>query len=238
MLNFSISDSAERELSALHDALGRYHLVSGRDVAATIAKKTDDIRIELLRGYWGHRMKGSRKGAKDFQGVAFREMRQRGRAGDGITLRPGLSVSGSAPTEYYQRRTLRGAHGSRRRLMVPIRMGTYQRRVWTELAKRQAGVGVLGVAFLMPRRRANAVPSAPEVQTRQSHSRETIGRMTVAPMLGQLEGFVPGQAKVGARHSILSIALRNVRTDTEFYLARKAAASVAAELKAAGVRTR
>jgi hypothetical protein len=238
MLNFSISDSATRELGALHDALSRYHEVSGRDVTATVAKKTDDIRIELLRGYWERRMKGSRKGAKNFQGVAFREMRQRGKAGEGITLRPGLTASSSAPMEYFQRRTLRGAHGTRRRLMVPVRMSGYQRAVWTELARRQAGVGVLGVAFLMPRRRANAVPSAPEVQTRQSHSRETIGRMTVAPMLGRLEGFVPGQAKVGARHSILSIALRNVRADTEVYLARKTAATAAAEFKAAGVRLR
>jgi hypothetical protein len=241
MLSVGLNASAGKELAALQGVLERYHAVSKRDVADTLAHKANDIRIKLFQGYWEQRWKGSRKGS---EGVAFRQMRARAKAGLGIHLRV-LGPSPSAPTMYYQRRTLRGAHGSARRLRVPVRMSDYQRRVWTELARRQAGIGVLGVAFLLQRWRYNSqgrrlavnrtTLAALEVQTQVSKfSKETLGILTLAPTFARIEGFVPGQAEVGDRHSILEIALRDVREDTEHYLAMKTAESIFAELEAAG----
>lgn len=257
MLATSLNPSAERELAALHDTLQRYHTVSRRDIGETLARKAEDLRIQLYRGYWDQRYKGPRKGARQSEGVAFRHMRQRARAGDGIRLRHALqsgAPSPQAPVEYFQRRKLRGAHGTTRRLRVPITMSTYQRRVWTELARRQTGIGVLGVAFLMQRYRKRfsvssgsyvatgatrlrdnkTAPSALQVQTQLGFGKNLLGRLILAPTFARLEGFVPGHAEVGARHSILEIALRDVRQDTELYLARKTVDSITAELEAAG----
>ncbi len=258
MTESAASPAVQRELEALSRALSLYNAGSKRDLTTTVHRKANDVRIELYRGYWDQRYRGSRKGAANFEGVAFRDLRRRARAGEGVALRPSLQVgppSPNAPVEYYQRRTLRGASGTTRRLRVPVTLGTYGRRVWTELARRQAGIGVLGVAFLMQRYRKRFSASrnayvatgnarlrdnrtkAPqlEVQVQHGFRNNPIGRLELGRDFARLEGFVPGQAAVGARHSILAMALRNVRQDTERYLFRDTIDRITAELEAAGL---
>lgn len=246
MIEVKLDISAEQELEALHQALQRYGEVSKRDLTDTLHKKANDIRIELFRGYYAQRFRGTRKGSLASKGVAFAQMRRRAKSGQGVALRQSLQsgpASPKAPLEYFQRRKLRGANGTNRKLRVPVAMSNYQRRVWTELARRQAGIGVLGASFLMQRwnkkrtrLRSNRGGVAPlEVHTQQGYRNNELGRITLSHDFARIEGFVPGQAKIGARSSILAIALRNVRQDTEVYLKRKAEESIAAELKDAGI---
>lgn len=258
MADSTPSSAVQRELEALGRALSLYNTSSKRGLTETVHRKAIDLRIQLYRGYWEQRYRGSRKGAAQSEGIAFREMRQRARAGQGVALRPSLRMgppSPNAPVEYYQRRRLRGQAGTVRRLRVPVTLGTYGRRVWTELARRQAGAGVLGVAFLMQRYRKRFSSSrnayvatgsarlrenrtkAPqlEVQVQHGYRNNPIGRLELGRDFARLEGFVPGQALVGARHSILAIALRDVRRDTEKYLYRDVIDRITAELEAAGL---
>ncbi len=89
-----------------------------------------------------------------------------------------------------------------------------------------------GVRWLGPSAR---VVSFSSEKTQHGYRNNPIGRLELGRDFARLEGFVPGQAAVGARHSILAIALRDVRRDTEKYLARDTIDRLAAELEAAGI---
>ena len=220
-IEVTLSPEAQNELGALHDTLLAYEVASKKSLADILHSKAYDVRVQLFRGYWAQRYRGTRKGSAESKGVAFSQMRQRARQGSGISLRGAIVPGAKAPIEYYQRRKLRGAHGTTRRLRVPISMSTYQRNVWTELARRQQGVGVLGVAFLMQRWKKNVAPTSPrQVFEQTDYHRKVLGRATLSPSAASIEGLVPGQTEISSRYGILAAALKNVRQDTEVYLSK------------------
>lgn len=217
------------ELERLNRALGLYIVASRLSIREALEKKANDLRIQLFRGYWQQRWRGSRRGAVESRGIAFAQMRARARQGQGVRIRPGTEISADAPT-IGLRRQRQGARAT-------FRLSPYQRLVWTELARRQAGVGVLGVAFLLRRwhyrqggRRLGANVTrgvAVDVQGVTRHQQESfnrrrvIGEVVLGPNFAELSGFVEGQSAVASRHSILISAMRAVTTDMEPYLARK-----------------
>jgi len=235
MISATVDPATLQELAALQRTLALYGTVSKRSAIETAHKKADDLRIQLFRGYYGRRMKGSRKGAKTSRGVAFIEMRARARAGKGTKLREGRTLSPSAPLTDKKGRTL----------------STHQRLLWSELAARQAGQGVLGVAFLLRRWRSNSqgrtlrrnytarMDTTLLAAVYQQHDRQhkkVLGEVRLTTTGAELSGFIEGHQQLTQRYGILPAALRSVRTDTETYLRRKLSADLTGATRASGLR--
>lgn len=236
----------EAELDALSATLRDYIDVSRKNPTEVIHKKAYDLNIKLHQGYWAERWKGSKKGAMESKGIAFTQMRHRAKQGWGTMLRPNLHVSGDAPMSYYQRR---GKGRNKKRHQVA--MSQHHRATWTELSLRQQGIGVLGVAFLQKRwrnsstgrqlvenktRAARDLFAGARVWEQGGETGKLLGRATLAANSATIEGFVPGHSKIGGSRSILQIALRNVRQDTETYLVRKQRESFERLAAARGLR--
>ena len=226
------------ELERLQTTLATYAGVTSRVGPELIARKAQDLRIQLYKGFSEHRWMGSGRGAQNNRGIAFIEMRARAKEGKGTVIRPGLvAVSPNAPTVAY--RTVTGAGGTRRKLLVPTTWR--QRQVWTELARRQSGRRVLGVSFLMKRWRNSRDEQGNRIQVlkknvtarneldmgevvheqRDFGNRRVLGRITLRSNSATIEGFLGAHSTISNRYAILAGAMRAVREDTEVYLNRK-----------------
>jgi hypothetical protein len=225
------------ELERLQTTLATYAGVTSRVGPELIARKAQDLRIQLYKGFAEHRWQGSGRGAKNNRGVAFVEMRARSKQGDGTVLRKNLVAASNAPTMAY--RTVIGKAGIRRKLLVPTT--ERQRLVWTELARRQAGRRVLGVSFLMKRWRNTRDDQGNRIKVLKANvtarneldmgevvheqrdfgNRRVLGRITLRSNSATIEGFLGAHSTISNRYAILSTAMRAVREDTEVYLNRK-----------------
>jgi hypothetical protein len=230
------------ELERLQTTITTYAGVVSRVGPEMIAKKAQDLRIQLYKGFADHRWQGSGKDPRNNKGIAFIEMRARaklGRAiGNGVKIRTGLTTpAANAPTMAY--RTVQGKAGSRRKLLVPTT--ERQRLVWTELARRQSGRRVLGVSFLMKRWRnvrddqgnrikvlkANVTARNELVMGEQIYeqrdfaNKRVLGRITLRSNSATIEGFLGAHSTISNRYAILAGAMRAVREDIEVYLNRK-----------------
>lgn len=237
------------ELERLQTTLATYAGVATRFGPEMIARKAQDLRIQLYKGFAEHRWMGSGRGAKDNRGIAFIEMRARAKEGRGTAIRPGLVVSPNAPTMAY--RTVTGAAGTKRKLLVPMTLR--QRLVWTELARRQSGRRVLGVSFLMKRWRNSRDEQGNRIQVlkknvtarneldlgevvheqRDFGNRRVLGRITLRSNSATIEGFLGAHSTISNRYAILAGAMRAVREDTEVYLNRKLGGETFAQCAAA-----
>jgi hypothetical protein len=226
------------ELERLQTTLATYAGITSRVGPELIARKAQDLRIQLYKGFAEHRWQGSGRGAKNNRGVAFVEMRARAKQGKGTVLNPNLvAIAANAPTMAY--RTVVGKAGIRRKLLVPLTVR--QRLVWTELARRQAGRRVLGVSFLMKRWRNTRDEQGNRIKVLKANvtarneldmgevvheqrdfgNRRVLGRITLRSNSATIEGFLGAHSKISNRYAILSTAMRAVREDTEVYLNRK-----------------
>ena len=240
MISASIDPASARELDQLAAALRLYLPAVNVSTTEALHRKGEDLLIQLFRGYRAQRWKGSRKGSARSVGIAFAEMRRRAKSGRGITFTKQITTpSKGAPVETTARRKLRGPDGRLRSGSVPVVLSTYHRLVWSELARRQGGIGVLAVSFLTQRRRqrystsqaryvrlsgallrANKIAASRE-ETVKSRTGETLARVTLAPNSFVIEGYTSGLNAIGNRYGIIAGALRAVRKDMQPYLARK-----------------
>lgn len=229
------------ELERLQTTLATYAGVTSRVGPELIARKAQDLRIQLYKGFAEHRWMGSGRGPQNNRGIAFIEMRARAKVGEGTVLRKSLKESqtpaANAPTMAY--RTVIGAGGTRRKLLVPTTLR--QRLVWTELARRQSGRRVLGVSFLMKRWRNSRDEQGNRIQVlkknvtarneldmgevvheqRDFGNHRLLGRITLRSNSATIEGFLGAHSTISNRYAILAGAMRAVREDTEVYLNRK-----------------
>jgi hypothetical protein len=229
-------EQSSQELLRLQHALNVYAGVTKRSSADFVSRKIYDLRVQLYRGFHAQRWKGTRKGSRQSKGIAFREMRARAKQGQGITFKQGLTLNGKAP-EFFTRRK-----GGKQ-----IKLSEHQKLVWSELARRQSGLGVLGVSFLLKRwRRKKEIDEdgktiirrelrenrtarvysemfgGVEVHEQRDYgNRKLLSRAEVGTNSATLTGYLPAHDKVSQRYGILAAALRSVREDTEVYLNRK-----------------
>ena len=238
------------ELERLQTTLATYAGVVSRVGPEMIARKAQDLRIQLYKGFAQHRWQGSGRGAQNNRGVAFVEMRARAKQGRGTVIRPGIvAVSANAPTMAY--RTVVGKAGIRRKLLVPTTLR--QRLVWTELARRQAGRRVLGVSFLMKRWRNTRDEQGNRIKVLKANvtarneldlgevvheqrdfgNRRVLGRITLRSNSATIEGFLGAHSTISNRYAILSGAMRTVREDIEVYLNRKLGGDTLAKCESA-----
>lgn len=188
----------------LDKALRDYVRLSGKTVDEVLAKKGNDLRIQLFRGFYSKRLA---------RGASHQQMLARSRSGRGTLTRwktLGASYIGNVPDS---------ATGA------PL--NKQQALVWQELQRRDKGAGVLGTAFLIRRRRSAKAGSylarntsrlfgtLAEVEQRESLSGETPeGSFRVS-------GYAPGQAAVARRYGIETAAIAAVLSDIRPYLQRK-----------------
>ena len=215
----TVSSQSTVEARRLSAALRLYGQVSKRDLTATLWKKAYDIRVKLYQGFRDARWRGSRKGARASRGIAFTEARRRFKQGQGTRLRPGLIAPAAAPAV--------DKHGR------PL--SAHQRLVWAELARRQSGIGVLGVSFLLRRWNAKrtalvanstkkdllATVFAAERYEQRARGGTLLASVVLSSERAQISGFGPGLGRVGERRGIVARALLLASLDTETYLAKK-----------------
>ena len=243
-----ITSNAEQELANLGKALALYQVASKKTATETLWRKAYDLRIQLFKGYRAQQWRGTRKGAQQFTGIAFTELRRRARSGGGITLRQGLRPSDKAPGTYFQRRKLTGKAGSSRRLRVPVKMSDYSKLVWSELARRQSGIGVLSVSFLMRRwnaKRSELVRNSTRlgqlgnvaVDSFEQKDRRgaTLGRVQLGTESVRLTGFTGGLSKIDSRYGVSSRAFAAVTADIVPYLQRKLGPDFREVMRANGI---
>lgn len=170
-----------------------------KSVDEILNQKGNDLRIQLFRGFFAQRWKKGR-------GSASRLLETLLAQGRGILVRLMQLVpkwAGKIPQTDKRGRAL----------------NLYQKLVAQEIARRQSGIGVLGVSFLRKRWRFkdNARFLATNV-TRGFGKAVTFEKQDDAFII---TGFTPGLARVAAKYGVLTNAFRVVSQDIEKYLERK-----------------
>lgn len=169
-------------------------------------QKGNDLRIQLFRGFWAQRWKKGRN--------LVRALLAQGR---GILVRLMTLVpkwAGKIPQQTKGGRAL----------------NLYQKLVAQEIARRQSGVGVLGVSFL--RRRWAFKNNSRFLITNKTRSLGKSATFEKRDDQFVITGFTPGLARVAQQYGILSNALRRVSADIEKYLERKLGPAFLQELHA------
>lgn len=191
-------------LSRLNDALGLYAAYAKGSVDEILAKKGNDLRIQLYTGFRDAKWKGDN--------IADIEMRRRAAQGRGTLIRKATYENPGAP---------------------PPGLNKRQAIVWREVQRRQAGVGILAVSWLLRRWRyrktgkyltANkAGPNAIGSVTSTTESAELgiLAKVEQRPGSLRLTGMTPGMAEVANRYAIVSSALDRVTNDMMPYIRRK-----------------
>ena len=190
----------EKELKKLGIVLSAYLEVNKRERQSLIRKKGIDAGIKLHKGFKRQRWKGGKS-------VAVREMRRRAKAGKGTKVRD-RALSLNAPNRSKKGRKL----------------NWWQKLVWQETFRRQSGIGVLGVSFLMRRYRKGILQGNPGARiTKANRSRKNgiISTIQVSKDRFEITGFFPGTHTVSVRYGILSTAVREVTVDSLQYVKKK-----------------
>lgn len=191
-------------LSRLESNLRAYASVSKLTISEILGKKGNDLRIQLFRGFYEHKLGG--KGAKKTN-IAFAELKRRTRLGMGTLVR--LKYLSDKWTTGLPDRTKDGKPLSR-----------WQRLVYQETERRTAGIGILGVSFLSKRFRY----TNRDGKFLASNNSKTLGTLVTITKTDEsytIEAKTPGMEEVSARYGIRENALNKVSEDMEVYLSRK-----------------
>jgi hypothetical protein len=179
--------------------LREYERVSGKTADEVLDKQGNKLRIEIGREFRKVKWKGGKK-------VAQKELRARTRAGKGTKVRLKYladDYAGSAPDTDKNGRPL----------------NKWQKLVWQEINRRQAGTGILGISFFNKRWRF----SRGERYLAENRSRKlgVLVRITKEKSSFTIEGMTPGLVTVDSKYGIVNKAKNTVSRDIETYLARK-----------------
>lgn len=197
---------------ALQRSLQDYVRLGKKLPEDVLNKKGNDLRIQLYRLFRERRWAGGKN-------VAHREVRARAAQGRGTLVRSKTLEMSGAPEKTKSRR---GAQS------VPLTL--WQKLVWQESERRQKGIGVLGVSFLMKRWRVkqgarylarNTSRKLGDLMTMELKSNEQ--GPTAADGTFTLTGYTPGMRRVSDRYGILQRAKAAIVADMAPYLQRKAA---------------
>jgi len=206
--------AVQDNLAAFNATLRRYLFLTQKSPDEVLERKGKDIGIKLFQGFYAKRWKGSRTG----KGVAWKELKARSKEGEGIKLRPGIQADPAAPQTYMAYRKIRGAFGSVRKLLVPMKTSEYQKKVFAELRMRQSGIGVLGASFLWTRKLSNQERGTFYVRNKTG---KALGSASHTPGEFEIIGDVAGQHDVSERYGVEAQALSNAREDMVKYFNEK-----------------
>ena len=219
-----ISVEVQEELDNLNATLALYAQVNSKlTTEEVLAKKGKDVGIKLFQGFWSLRETGSRG---DFGGPLFKEAAARGwrtklRSKE-IYKEPYLGISQFGRTARMRMRKgeLRQVLGKKRSARGLL--------VAQELARRQRGIGLLGLSYLMFRKRddRNDPKGWRLVENKTSRkfgmmSRVTSGIDEAGNGFFRIENFTPGIVKVGEKLGIFAAAFRAAQADMAQYLVKK-----------------
>ncbi len=197
--SFLLVDASE--LRRIQRNLQAYAQVRNKtSVQEILAKKGNDLRINLFKGFWAQRWKKGNKGG------GFRLLNQLSRAGKGVLVRlmtlvepwksqiPAVDKNGRA-------------------------LSMWQKLVAQEMIRRSAGVGVLGVSFL----RKRWAEKGNQRFLIENRTRGFGKAVTFDLKEGEfvITGFTPGLARVASKYGLITGAIRNVSRDIETYLEKK-----------------
>lgn len=198
-------------IDALNTSLRQYILLSKKTAWQALDKHANALRIALFQRYWSVRWAAK---------LGFK-MPSPGR---GVIVRSKTMIgdySDSAPTK------TTGGH----------KVNWYQKLVWQEIARRQKGIGLLGISFLF--RRWN--PDKTRLIENKSRLIGTLARVESRYQINnesQLEasatitGTAPGMKKVSDRYGIEAGAIKDTTENINVYVRRKLAeAAMQAGLK-------
>ena len=223
-MNQLISVEVKEELDALNATLGAYLQVQSKlTTEEVLAKKGKDLGIKLFQGFWKLRELGRRG---DFDGPLFRQAAARGwrtklRSKE-LFKEPYFTIAqfGRTAKMRYRKGEPRPSFGKKRTARGLL--------VAQELARRQRGIGLLGLSYLMFRKRddRNDLKGWRLVENKTSRkfglmSRVTSGIDEAGNAYFRIENFTPGIATVGEKQGIFAEAFRAARADMAAYLARK-----------------
>jgi hypothetical protein len=135
-------------------------------------------------------------------------------------------------------------------------MSEYQRRVWTELARRQSGIGVLAVSFLLKRWRyrkgddgkvarflvANKTKlgllgdvTFETIEQRNFKNSRTLGRVILGTESVRITGYTAGISAIGNRYGLTGRAFSAVTADMVPYFQRKLGSQFADAMRLNGI---
>jgi hypothetical protein len=208
----SATVTVESNMKEFNALFARYLLFTSKLPEEALEKKGRDISIKLYQGFYAHKWRGSRKG----RGIAWRELKQRSKLNPrkGIRLRPQSQPSPKAPDTHMVYRKVAGASGKTRKLLTVRKTSEHQKKVFSELSRRQGGIGFLAASFLWFRRRSNQQRGTFYIRNRTSRP---LGYVDRGPGYFQIVGLVDGLAEVDLRYQVVAGAISTARDDMVKY---------------------
>ena len=190
-------------MQKLMDALQLVAELKGEAIDTVIAREGAYLATLLYQGFSRHQW-GGKPRQKD---IAERELAARTAAHIGTHIRPEVLEKmgwlGKISRIREQRASLR-ARGKDVEKNQQRAVSLWQKIVGKEIAKRQAGIGVLGVGFLWRRGMINKAGDTVYVRNRTG---ATAGRMEMGPGWMRITNYVPGALEQEARHGIINEAI-------------------------------
>jgi hypothetical protein len=216
--------SSDAAIGRLNDALLLYASYARSGVDEILAKKGNDLRVQLYRKFSAEKWKGG-------PGIAEREMRARATQGIGTRISRWVRNNPGDPPI-----SLHRLQGTPAVAPAPAGLNRQQALVWREVQARQAGIGILAVSWLLRRWRHNnggkrLVANKTDhsvmgkVVTNESREFGTLAQVEQRPGMLRLTGFTPGMDEVAERYGIVSDAVDAVTDDMMPYIERKMAAA-------------
>lgn len=191
-------------LTRLNQKLAEYASIYTRlTVPEILEKKGNDLRIQLFKLFRAFRY------GKGKKGIAWAELERRSKAGRGTFVRlRTLSNRWGSPPEMT-------AAGKRK----PYKLSQWQKLVWQETDRRQAGIGVLAIGFLSKDRQKGF--KGPKLTRNESKELGTLVEISANEHSYTISGFTPGLVAVANKYDIANRALAEVEEDLDRYLNRK-----------------
>ena len=193
-------------IDALAQKLKQYVAVSGKTAVDVLNQKGNDLRIQLYKEFAKYRWSKRRR-----SNIAWKEFRARVAAGKGTKIKWRTQMAANAPmTDKNGRPT-----------------SSYQRMIFSELEKRQRGIGFLAITFLLKRWNKKKSRLVRNYTATKSRAYGTLGEFILEehPLMNQsqyeIRGFTDGLDMVANRHGILPRATAKVMADIDVYLQRK-----------------
>lgn len=200
-------------LARLNAKLVDYQKVYQRlTIPEVVEKKGTDLRLQCWKLFYENKWggKGRRK-----EGLAFAELRRRGKArlGTRVRERSLLSNWGAPPAT---------ANGRKRK---GYKLSEWQKLVWQETTRRQSGLGVLAVGFLSKKfQRGWKNPTI----FKEANYSKTLGKLveiefgiSLTGASYTIAGYTPFLVDLANKHNIANRAIGEVAKDMDIYLNRK-----------------
>ena len=173
-------------------ALTEYIRGSSRTQDEILAKKGNDLRLKLFKGFFARKWQGGKT-------IPFREFKARAKAGKGIRVRQSIRSGGIGFEVPFRNRKGRA-------------LNDRQRRVYLELKARSRGIGVLGATFIEKRWRWRKAGRYLALNKTNRVGAPMLS-LTKQPETFQLVGWTPGLTDVDEKYGIVRNAMDTIRRE-------------------------